>query len=636
MFKILPLFIFLLLPSGLFAQDKLQIDALILKAKQENLSENKEWQLLNHFWRNIFGVKLSRIDETEFFLSNQSTDLSEEFNVFLKRVVEEEVEDKSSIQCKFPARFNWINKKLKLVENNIVKKRECKEFVAWRDSLDVSRVVLVFPAAYLNNPASMFGHTLLRLDSKVSKKNPLLSYAASFGAATGEDGGIAFAVKGLLGGYRATYNVEPYYDTVQRYGDIEHRDIWEYELNLNDEEKEKLVLSLWELGHTYFDYYFFDENCSFYLLALLDLVRPDLDLLNEFGYWVIPSDTLKVILSRKGLLGEVSYRPSLTQKLEGEAESLDSDELEMAKEVGKGSLLPSVVSSASELDNNKKAQIFEFAFDYIEYQNSKKNTEIDSDRGHAQSILLERSKIKESLSDLKLDNLNTRPDFSHNSGRILTSIGRRGNLSYYDVEAKPAYHDLLDPLRGFKDGAAIDFFNFKLRHYEGDNIQLQGFTPVSVESYSPWTRVFKPFSWSVKASVDRESIPRDGFNDPQGSLVGNLGFNYGLTLKIIEGVRFSLLPGVKSSLSPSYQDSIGALGSGGVAKLFLQLFDSLRLNAAGEFVRYGIGEDHTFAQGRLDLNYDLSDEIVFRTGISRQSNFSQSFSEFYLGLGCYF
>ena len=38
----------------------------------------------------------------------------------------------------------------------------------------------------------------------------------------------------------------------------------------------------WELGNASFDYFFFKENCSYHLLALLDYADPTLHLTDEF------------------------------------------------------------------------------------------------------------------------------------------------------------------------------------------------------------------------------------------------------------------------------------------------------------------------------------------------------------------
>ncbi len=46
---------------------------------------------------------------------------------------------------------------------------------------------------------------------------------------------------------------------LEKYADLERRDIWEYRLSLNEAETLRLMEHLWELRQTNFDYYFFDD-----------------------------------------------------------------------------------------------------------------------------------------------------------------------------------------------------------------------------------------------------------------------------------------------------------------------------------------------------------------------------------------
>ncbi|MCK7512715.1 MAG: DUF4105 domain-containing protein [Desulfobacterales bacterium] len=66
----------------------------------------------------------------------------------------------------------------------------------------------------------------------------------------------------------------PYYAKLQEYSDVDHRDIWEYSLNLTEPEIRRMMLHIRELDAIASDYYFFDENCSYLLFSLLEAARP--------------------------------------------------------------------------------------------------------------------------------------------------------------------------------------------------------------------------------------------------------------------------------------------------------------------------------------------------------------------------
>ena len=74
----------------------------------------------------------------------------------------------------------------------------------------------------------MFGHTFLRFDrAGQDEQTRLLSYAVNYGAVTGDDNGVLFAVYGLTGGYPGTYSVMPYHQLVRQYTELALHDAQE-------------------------------------------------------------------------------------------------------------------------------------------------------------------------------------------------------------------------------------------------------------------------------------------------------------------------------------------------------------------------------------------------------------------------
>ena len=78
--------------------------------------------------------------------------------------------------------------------------------------MDADSVSLIFASSYLSNPASMFGHTFLRLGRRATGHDDVLrDNTLNFAANAGNYGGMLYAVKGLLGLYPGQYTVMPYY-----------------------------------------------------------------------------------------------------------------------------------------------------------------------------------------------------------------------------------------------------------------------------------------------------------------------------------------------------------------------------------------------------------------------------------------
>ena len=168
-------------------------------------------------------------------------------------------------QCRFPARYHWLKQKLNF-DNNRLPEQRCELLQQWQKNISASEITLVFPAAYMNAPSSMFGHTLLRITpSDHRKDSPLAAYALNYAAdVNGNDAGLSYAYKGLFGGYPGSFSIVPYYEKIKKYSDLENRDIWEYKLKLETHEIEQLLRHAWEVRNIKFDYYFITENCSYH------------------------------------------------------------------------------------------------------------------------------------------------------------------------------------------------------------------------------------------------------------------------------------------------------------------------------------------------------------------------------------
>src|SRR6185437_13142011 len=175
---------------------------------------------------------------------------------------------------------------------------------------------LVFASYFLNNPASMFGHTLMRIDSRrTGSGNNLMNYGVNYAAATDTENSFLYALKGLTGAFQGRFAIFPYYTKVQEYNNWESRDLWEYELKFTPDQLNMMLLHLWELGGTYFDYYYFQENCSYHVLALLEIANPDLRLKDSFFFSVIPTDTVKLVMAQEGLVKNIVYRPAVLSQM---------------------------------------------------------------------------------------------------------------------------------------------------------------------------------------------------------------------------------------------------------------------------------------------------------------------------------
>lgn len=403
-------------------------------------------------------------------------------------------------QCRFPARYFWLKSRLSQFKQVAVD-QPCERFDAWTKSINPAGATLIFPSAYVNSPASMFGHTLLRIDAKgQTEATRLLAYTINYAADANTSDGLSFAVKGLLGLYPGLMSSAPYYAKVREYSDLESRDIWEYKLNLTEDETLQLLRHAWEIGKVRFDYWFFDENCSFLILRLLDVARPGLTLSQQFPFTAIPADTVKaVVKDQAGLLSDVTFRASTGTELNHRAKRLSPEEIDLAIAVAEGRSKPNAVLQAN--SPSRSAEILEFADRLVTFRGYKGKLESQSALARMSSIQSTRSRLP--VADVGQPETPPRPEMAHESGRIGLSLGRVDGKSAVFADFRPAYHDLLDAEEGYARGAQIRFGDVSVYKQSAEDWKLNRLLLVDIISLAPQQQWNKATSWKVRFGWER-------------------------------------------------------------------------------------------------------------------------------------
>lgn len=122
----------------------------------------------------------------------------------------------------------------------------------------------------MSNPASTFGHSLIKLNNKESG---LFDTSINYGALVPDNENmLRYIYQGLTGGYQAGFSDKYFYEQDLMYSNKEYRDMWEYKLNLTQEEKDLIILHLYEIITRKFDYYFLSRNCGYRVSEIINLV----------------------------------------------------------------------------------------------------------------------------------------------------------------------------------------------------------------------------------------------------------------------------------------------------------------------------------------------------------------------------
>ena len=482
------------------------LEALITKSKQLGLADRPEWQKLMHYVPNLIypGVH-GMVDSQNFYNSpdgknNPQLELEATLENFYSDLAESN--EQQNPQCLFVARYAWLDEQLAFDPQRLPR-QVCKRYQQWHASLNPSGLTLIFASAYLNSPSSMYGHPLVRVDAKSQDENTrLLAYAITFAANTNEENGLAFAVNGLFGGYPGAFSILPYYLKVREYSNLENRDIWEYELNFTPEETDRILMHAWELGSTYFQYYFFDENCAYHLLGLLQVARPNLNLTNQFRWWVIPTDSVREITRQKNIVKKVVYRPANSTVVKHRLNQLSKSERNLVRDLSMSHMSVNDLE-LEDLPANRKAAVLETSQDYVTYRRAIGKNDMAEPATIMNNLLTARSRLSTETPFPKIIAPLISPEQGHGSSRVALATGHEDGLSFQELNARATYHDIMDTDDGYARGAQIEFFNLALRRYKFDTTRVEKFIPINILSLTPRDDFFKSKSWKIKAGWQR-------------------------------------------------------------------------------------------------------------------------------------
>ncbi|MCC6932240.1 MAG: DUF4105 domain-containing protein [Deltaproteobacteria bacterium] len=601
-------------------------DFFVQEAQRLKLHEDSQWLSLGHYERTAACGWKSLVDDPAFFLSpegkhNPKLELAETIKALLSGDNSE-----NSAQCKFPARYKFLKERLKIVA---VADVYCPRFQEWFQTINPSGITLIFPTTFINNPASSFGHTLIRIDqSGASDSTRLLSYAANYAASVEADDMLTYAVKGIFGGYKGYFSIEPYYERIKQYADYEHRDIWEYKLNYTQAETELLVTHLWEIKDRFLDYYYFDDNCSYLLLSLLEVGRPRLQLKEQSRPWILPIDTIKTIVAQKDLVETISYRSSPATELEFKTKDMGAEMRSLIKILAISDRSEDVLAEAS-LNSAEQAQVLELAYDYLVYQNEG-IVEEDAAQARALKLLAKRSQIDAVISYPPLERPAIRPEEGHDTV-LLTLYGKNVDDDYGGgLRIRPAYHELIDPDRGYVHGSQLVFFDLALSYDELEQVMMDYFHVLKIASLSPRSYFIRPLSYKIETGIEQRLLDKN--NNSYNTFL-NLGA--GLTYKLAPEALVYALAIANNSLFTEVDDHY-ALSFGVEVGANYYITDKLALISAVSAQSYVTAASGFALTAVEDLRYTLTNQSALRLGYKYTNDPYYDWQEFSVGYDFFF
>ncbi|HJV36988.1 DUF4105 domain-containing protein [Geomonas sp.] len=591
------LFALAAVPAPALSQPSPYLEQLLAQAKQQRLHEERNWIVLLHYGKGMGGSYRSKINDPRFFLSADGrTDPEAELRATLAGFFEAGAKDGTQAGCRFPARLQWLKERL-AIDVSQLPPFSCSERDSLIGQVDAHSAALIFPVGHINSPASMFGHTLIRIDS--GSRSSLISFAVNYAAETTDVNGIVYAYKGLFGKYRGYYSLMPYYLKVKEYSDLEHRDIWEYRLKLSREEVNRMLLHVLELEYISSQYYFLDENCSYNLLFLIEAARPSLHLTDRTGVLVLPTNTIEIALE-SGILDEAAYRPSQGTRIRKIASTLDASGQQAALELAQDARQP-VALRLSNTPLDTQREVLDLAAEMVQFRFAKKELDKESYSKLYLKLLTERSKLGTAPGEPYKIDPPPPPEAGHRTTKLAVGGGARRGEGYAELGLQPEFHGLLDPDQGYLKGAQIKFLDTAVDYYPAqEKAQLRTLHLLDIVSTAPRDLFFRPLSWKVNVGFDQEAMP-----DGEDHLIFRLNSGGGLSYHSPFGGIMYGFGEIDLNAGGGIRAGVTA-GPGVSLGIMEQLTPWWKVQLQAQTFYYGIGDHRFSVKSQLAQNLRLS------------------------------
>ncbi len=593
----------LLLPAGANAN----VESLIAQARERQLFAERQWQLLLH---TAPGSPASEIDSAGFFLSPRGAgDPADELEATIRALFTEPdgaIDDDHPI-CRYPARYQWLQREL-LGQAGTDFPAECRLLQLWRERYAAQAVTLVFSDYFLGNPASLFGHVFLRFDRNPGGDTHLLDDTVSYSASGDFSNFLGYAWRGLTGGYEGRFSIVRYDELVAQYNNQERRDLWEFELSLDETQLRFMWLHLWEVSEVHFDYFFLDENCAYHLLSLLEVADPSLDLRSRFGPWTLPAETLRVLNSYPGLVRATVRRPSVASRFAQRERNLDAGARKALRDVIDGD----VGNRFESLPPQQQAEVYDAAIEWVNYRQALDGKEQWREFRH--EVLVQRSRLPRAPNLAPDDTGRIPPGAGHPPWRVTLGAvqydddsNTRGTLSI-----RPGYHDWLAAEGGHAPNSQINYLDLRLQQdADRGDWQTERFALVEILSLVPASHYQVSPSWRFELAWQRD---RSGGCDNCRPFT--LGGGIGLARELAwfdETVAYGLLD-IEAAFDHELEDdhhfatgpSLGAL---------IDINPSWRMALELRRWRYSSGPRDYLTRGRWFQRFDWSQRADAEIGV---------------------
>ena len=456
-------------------------------------------------------------------------------------------------RCRFPARYLWLSWQ-GLLPGHDARDLRCGRLARWAKLDRLVSVSLLEVSGYFGNPASSFGHTLLRLNtSDGGEAAGLLDTSLNFGALVPENEIIpVYIFKGLSGGYEAGFSDKFFFAHDRVYSRTEFRDIWDHELALDERQRDLLVLHLWEIIGRKFRYYFLTENCAWRIAEVLELVTGAKSLRARGAVWYAPAELFHRLQEASRETGAprvraVRFLPSAERTLRARLGRLDAAERDRFDQTV-ARPRPDVPAAVSTLEPARRADVLEALLAYYQFKLAgQPEDRQDADDVAAKNATL-RARLALPAAARQERREPDRPSPSLGMAPMLTSIGashsRSGSRAHWRWVA---YANELPGLHGLDNGELV-VLDTRISVGREQRARFDGLDVIRVRKFNtPGVRLPGESLWSWQTQMGWRRPVASG-RDGVAGLRAYAAFGLGQAVTLGDGiVAYAMVDGVVQS-----------------------------------------------------------------------------------------
>lgn len=589
-------------------------DFFISDSKISRLSNSESWYGIIDFNKGDLEIK----NQSGYLADIQNFSPQKELKLSINKY-KEFLKGDNDFFCKYPARAIFISENFQEIPK--IDLSNCVEYSLWIENDSIQSISFLYVTGYLKNPASFFGHTLLKFNRySDGDYQPLLERSLNYGAETNDDAALPYVIKGLIGKYKASLQDESFFRLSAQYQEFQMRDIYEYKLDLSDYQKNIILAYTFEMKSKSYDYYFLGDNCAYRINRILGIALEGEPMPKT--PWKAPIDLL-IKINDSGLVSQVIYHPSQTTRTLSSIESLNKTDKEVLYKVFNKNFFD--IYNVDSLDSlNLKLA----AIEYLNYKklksfkNNNKNEleQIDSLR---KSILL---KINSNIeSKHRVIKPNAYPHKISRPTLISYKIHKNdGAQSAHSIRLRGANFEILDQDKSKNGNSEFVFLSPQISFYE-DKVFIDHVTLFKVLSLNDFKTILpNEFNYSWGIDVSRRNISSICYPCNVSSVTGTIGKASYINEKL--SIYALLNPAIHQSRKNSGNKSI-SVSSGMIITL-----NSLKIKLNLEKLEFEKNDQFDEISKTLEIKFNLNQNFDFSFYLkngSKVNNFGINLNKYF-------